>query len=99
MTYEEALERFKVFSEYCDNCSEACDRNCDKCIAMDVAIIKALEKQTPKKPIAFDKSWNGTPVYKCPVCDKPLGTKSFNEEQEQIGCARCLSAIDWNEVE
>ena len=46
MTYEEALVRFKAFSEFCDDRNEACDNNCDKCNAMESAIIEALEKQS-----------------------------------------------------
>lgn len=85
--------KFTKGDENCILCE--CDNYHD---ALALAI-ECIEKQIPKKPIAYGKSWNGTTVYKCPACDKPLGTKSFNEEQEQIGCARCLSAIDWSEVE
>lgn len=94
MTFEEAREEL----EYCIEKNQGfmeCRHLSQEAYHL---VIEALEKQIPKKPTAYSTTWNGSIVYKCPVCGGPLGTKSFNVEQENIGCARCLSAIDWSEV-
>ena len=91
MTYEEALEYAKSYITLKGIPIDS--KEATKCI------VEALEKQIPKTPTAYSKTWNGSIVYKCPACGGLLGTKLFNVEQEQIGCARCLSAIDWSEVE
>lgn len=65
--------------------------------ALDMAI-SALEKQIPIKPVVDHvRKYTGDNVYKCPVCGGALGVRSFALNQKEIGCSRCLQAIDWTE--
>ena len=97
MTYEEALVRFKAFSEFCDDRNEACDNNCDKCNAMESAIIEALEKQIPKKPkTTYD--WDMLIRWNCPECLRTIDSPMGYSVAKHPFCPYCGQAIDWTGI-
>lgn len=59
--------------------------------------IKALEKQTPKKPIidgALRDYWN------CPVCNSRFGGRFGDIRMEQTNyCHVCGQKIDWGDLD
>jgi hypothetical protein len=65
------------------------------------AIINALEKQIPKKPILKTKSDNSTAkrfencnIVVCPLCGGRLKLKSKGKY-----CDKCGQALDWSDTE
>lgn len=97
MNYKKAFTRFKLFGAFCDDRNDACDHNCDKCNAMESAIIEALEKQIPKKPrITIHNGY-------CPNCKNAFGKKYVEDAviypHWKGYCPICGQAIDWDEVE
>ena len=58
------------------------------------AVVSALSKQIPTKPIGRHTS------YKCPICDRRVrsgkGSSSFGVDHF---CQRCGQALDWSDTE
>ena len=90
-TFEETLEQEKhrVFT------SDMSERTM-KALAHHDNVIKALEKQVPKRPIwEGDGYSDGEMVYDtwyCPNCDS-----DFEENEQHLFCPVCGQAIDWSE--
>lgn len=55
------------------------------------AIIEALEKQVPKKPLKNPKEFYGRNLYSCPVC----GCGYFFDSNKF--CYHCGQKLDWSE--
>lgn len=94
MTEKEATETLQELSlERCAAFGVDCG-NCDKCGATKAynMAIKALEKQTPKKPKNeyTDNLDITTEIPICPVC----GNQSIDETNEY--CSDCGQALDWS---
>lgn len=95
-------ERFCLESFICDSTT------CKNCFVN--TIIKALEKQIPKKPNkAIDHTWGmNEEVPVCPACDYYLTPVEFidctcettgkSEKLKVTYCDHCGQAIDWSEV-
>ena len=60
----------------------------------ETAIVNALKKQIPLKPIGRHTS------YKCPVCDRRVRSgKGSSSRGVDHFCQRCGQAIDWSDTE
>ena len=86
MTYEEALQSVLMY------CSEECGK-IDTCRGeykecAEATVIKALEKQIPKKPIEKFAFSDDIEAGLCPLCNEGV-----NEEMNF--CSYCGQAIDW----
>ena len=89
MTYEEALQSVLMY------CSEVCGK-IDTCRGenkecAEAAVIKALEKQIPKKPLHMHKN------YYCPICKEDgwmLWDDAIPKDMDKY-CGKCGQAIDW----
>lgn len=57
-------------------------------------IIKALEKQTPRKPRFKPSDFAAHGEYYCPTCNKFLG---FHYNKHDIYCPACGQALKWEE--
>ena len=98
MKYEEALQSVLTY------CSEECDK-IDTCRSeykegVEATVIKALEKQIPKKPHISKEEY--AIHYKCPVCGCRFISKIDGEYvagNKYIYCYICGQAIDWNVIE
>ena len=65
-----------------------------KIVLNEKAIVSALEKQIPKKPIGRHTS------YKCPVCDRRVRSgKGSSSRGVDHFCQRCGQALDWSDTE
>ena len=89
MTYEEALQSVLMY------CSEECGkmdaRRCENKESVEAAVIKALEKQIPKKPLHMHKN------YYCPICKEDgwmLWDDAIPNDMDKY-CGKCGQAIDW----
>ena len=103
MTKEEAIDCLKN-EKLCILIADKneCTRECSKCglimetdtllTAYDIAI-KALGKQTPKKPIKSDREIRYCEVWKCPKCGFEWSSRVVDY------CYKCGQAIDWSEEE
>lgn len=77
------------------------------CTSSDMAnVIKALEKQIPKKPTYVDTRFRNhgksiadgvslSKCYKCPNCNSHI----FHVFDSEIYCTHCGQALDWSEDE
>lgn len=61
-------------------------------------VIKALDKQIPKKPINVEKHY-----YNCPCCKQDLGVSDDDifvyENPTPMYCHKCGQALDWSDTE
>lgn len=86
MTEQEAIKKIGYIRHIGNGEQEY--KNCAESIALDIAT-KALEKQTPKKPVALQHG-----DYRCPSCNRII--RMF----EAVNfCMFCGQAIDWGEEE
>lgn len=100
MTNKEAIDITKDFCEGCDVSAYVDDmekkKYCDVCWAREYneTVIKALEKQIPKKPnIVINK----IKYYNCGSCGSNV---RFEDEYRYLhNCGICGQAIDWSEVD
>ena len=90
-TFEETLEREKhmVFT------SDMSERTM-KALAHHKNVIKALEKQVPKKP-TWKRGWHCDEMttyseWHCPHCND-----FFRVDEMHLFCPSCGQAIDWSE--
>ena len=89
MTYEEALQSVLMC------CSEECGKidtcRCESKECVEAVVIKALEKQIPKKPLHMHKN------YYCPICKEDgwmLWDDAVPNNMDKY-CGKCGQAIDW----
>ena len=91
-TYEETREQFLMAwntNAYINMCESSDVEN----------VIKALEKQIPKKPTKLDSKllieagW----IYKCPTCGLACGANKYHLEatQDEFYCTQCGQRLDW----
>ena len=87
MTYEEALQSVLTYcSEECGKI-DSCRGEYKECV--EATVIKALEKQIPKKP--YD-------IVCCPLCKIEVELQPIDTEQVTY-CLHCGQAIDWRDDE
>ena len=93
MTYEEALQILLMY------CAEECGKidacRCENKECVEAAVIKALEKQIPKKPLHMHKN------YYCPICKEDgwmLWDDAIPNDMDKY-CGICGQAIDWGDSE
>ena len=90
MTYEKALQSVLMY------CTEECGKidacRCENKECVEAAVIKALEKQIPKKPIIIEETEYYFGHTLCPNCEKV----EFGFTQPCF-CDRCGQAIDWSD--
>ena len=87
MTYEEALQSVLTYcSEECGKI-DTCRGEYKECV--EATVIKALEKQIPKKP------YN---TVCCPLCKVEVELQPIDTEQVTY-CLHCGQAIDWSDAE
>ena len=85
MTYEEALQSVLTYcSEECGKI-DSCRGEYKECV--EATVIKALEKQIPKKP--YD-------IVCCPLCKIEVELQPIDTEQVTY-CLHCGQAIDWSD--
>ena len=93
MTYEEALQSVLMYcSEECGKI-DTCRGDCKECA--EAVVIKALEKQIPKKPLHMHKN------YYCPICKEDgwmLWDDAVPNDMDEY-CGKCGQAIDWSNNE
>ena len=89
MTYEKALQSVLMY------CSEECGKmdadRCENKECVEAAVIKALKKQIPKKPLHMHKN------YYCPICKENgwmLWDDAIPNDMDEY-CDKCGQAIDW----
>ena len=89
MTYEETLQSVLMYcSEECGKI-DTCRGECKECA--EAVVIKALEKQIPKKPTRTRGKYGHT---ECACCGWVV--ESFCGDLEQYPfCPNCGQAIDW----
>ena len=86
MTYEEALQSVLMYcSEECGKI-DSCRGEYKECV--EATVIKALEKQIPKKP--YD-------IVHCPLCKIEVELQPIDTEQVTY-CLHCWQAIDWSDI-
>ena len=101
MTIEKAIDYLKMAAPFRALTME-------KFLEFDEAIcmaIKALEKQTPKKPIRIDKNkeFDGNWKKICPLCGRVLmerittSERSYPRHYNYTGHCWCGQAIDWED--
>ena len=89
MTYEKALQILLMY------CAEECGKidacRCENEECVEAVVIKALEKQIPKKPLHMHKN------YYCPICKEDgwmLWDDAIPNDMDKY-CGKCGQAIDW----
>ena len=89
MTYEKAFQSVLLY------CAEECGKidacRCENKECVEAAVIKALEKQIPKKPLHMHKN------YYCPICKEDgwmLWDDAIPNDMDKY-CGKCGQAIDW----
>ena len=91
MKYEEALQSVLMYcSEECGKI-DSCRGEYKECI--EATVIKALEKQIPKKPLHMHKN------YYCPICKEDgwiLWDDAVPNDMDEY-CGKCGQAIDWSD--
>ena len=83
MAYEKALQ--SVFIYCAKECGKMDAYRCENTECVEAAVIKALEKQIPKKP--YDSVC-------CPLCKIEVELLPIDIEQVTY-CLHCGQAIDW----
>ena len=93
MTYEKALQILLMY------CTEECGKidacRCENKECVEAAVIKALKKQIPKKPLHMHKN------YYCPICKEDgwmLWDDAIPNDMDKY-CGKCGQAIDWSDDE
>ena len=91
MTYEKALQ---VLLTYCaEECGKIDACRCENKECVEAVVIKALEKQIPKKPLHMHKN------YYCPICKEDgwmLRDDAIPNDMDKY-CGKCGQAIDWED--
>ena len=89
MRYEKALRSVLMY------CTEECGKidgcRCKDEECVEAAVIEALEKQIPKKPLHKHKN------YYCPICKEDgwmLRDDAVHNDMDKY-CGKCGQAIDW----
>ena len=92
MTYEKALQ--SVLTYCIEECGKMDAYRCENKECVEAAVIKALEKQVPKKPIIIEETEDYFGHTLCPNCEKvEIGFT------QPCFCDRCGQAIDWEDDE
>ena len=90
MTYEEALQSVLMY------CSEECGKidtcRCESKECVEAVVIKALEKQIPKKPRETRCA------LMCARCGHKITEKGC-KKLDRSYCKKCGQAIDWSDDE
>ena len=84
MTYEKALQ--SVLTYCIEECGKMDAYRCENKECVEAAVIKALEKQVPKKPPNHDG-------MVCPSCN----SKARYGHPYEYYCPHCGQAIDWSD--
>ena len=91
MKYEEALQSVLMYcSEECGKI-DSCRGEYKECV--EATVIKALEKQIPKKPLHMHKN------YYCPICKEDgwmLWDDAIPNDMDGY-CGKCGQAIGWSD--
>ena len=92
MTYEGA--KATILLEYC--AAYSCE-DCDNCVFG--IVIKALEKQIPKKPVLENtKGIVGIDMWHCPVCKGEI-ISDWNRDIANPYCHHCGQSLKWEDEE
>ena len=103
MKYEEALQSVLMYcSEECGKI-DSCRGEYKECV--EATVIKALEKQIPKKPKRVDKNsvFDGNWKMICPCCGATLMKRITTEDESRpvhynmTKHCKCGQALDWSE--
>lgn len=85
MTYEKVLEISKIEFRIIKNTKEL-----ESQVEFQNKIVKAVEKQIPKKPLPEERYYG---IGKCPNCSAVFLDKSTKY------CGNCGQALDWSDDE
>ena len=89
MTYEKALQ--SVLTYCIEECGKMDAYGCKNKECVEAAVIEALKKQIPKKPLHMHKN------YYCPICKEDgwmLWDDAIPNDLDKY-CGKCGHAIDW----